>query len=493
MIYNANASRLLLGCLCIEPTLCHDGKHKLNKDDFIGNEFHLRLWQAINHLSSHGAKVIDAIDIYSTCVGNDAIKAVFDNNDTKGFIDTIKQLAKVANYDRYFDEVKKCSLLNRYKDNGFDISPFEADAEKHTIEEIVAYYDERQQKIKAAYYADKEVKEVKAGDDWENVKESFKTSPMYGASTFSKLMNEAARGWVRGQLMVHSCASGSGKTTLGLYNLALICCPKIWSDDAQDYIDNPCYQHCGGLFIQYELDIDRELTPKLLASISGVPCYNILDNRYNEGEEARVDKAIEILHESNIRFVTMPSYTIPMLETYIRQYANLYDCKYVVMDYISENMALSNEMASGSKTAVRTDQVLAAVAACLKNLAVELNVAIMSFTQTNAKIKGDEEYDASVISGSMAIQNTCDICGAIAKLRKKEEEVVEMMKDSGKFNVDIPPNRVATLFKMRFSKYPQGSKLYFNLDLNTGKVVDCFATYPDGKPLDMAKLTLTYS
>lgn len=492
MIYDANSARLALGCMMIEPPLCHDGKHKFNKSDFEANEFHLRLWQAIVHLASHGAKDISAIDIYNVCDTNAAVSELFDTNNLKDFVETVKQLARINNFDLYYDSVKKCSLLNNYKSNGFDISPFEGDYERHSIEEIVTYYDTIQQKIKSNYYADKEVEEVKAGDGMEDVLASFESDPLYGATTFSKYLNEAVRGWVRGQLTVFTVPSGIGKTSLGLDNAVLIGCPRIWSDEANAYVDNPCYQHCAVMYAQWELDTRRELTPKILASISHVPCFSILDNNYAEGEKERVAEAINILHESEIYLVKIPNYTIPMLETYVRQYANLHSVRYVVLDYIAESVALTNEYASGSKTAVRTDQVLLGVAGCLKNLATELNVGVLSWTQASNNINSQDNMDSSVIAGAKAIQNVCDVAGVITKLTKKDEETAQLMADGGKFDTTKMPNRIIHTYKVRFGKHPQGLKIWGYADLNTGIWYDCFCTTIDNKPYSMPKLTLTY-
>lgn len=495
MTYNSQASRLFLGCLMQSPTLVKDERFNISKNDFAPNEFHLRLYQAIDNLAKHGAKDIDAIDLYGIAEDYTDIKSLFDTNDLKGFVSTVKELANTENIDLYYNDIRKTTLLREYENNGFDISRFEDNVSNVSIKDIVDYYDTKQSKIKNDFYRNEKIEEVKAGDNWESVKESFKTDPMYGASSFSTYLNEITRGFIRGQLTIYSAVSGSGKTTIGLYQLVKVCCKRIWSFEDNQYIDNPCYQHSGGLYIQYELDIQRELTPKILASISGVPTYNILDNNYQEGEEERVDEAIKILHKSEIYFVTMPNYTITLLQEYIKRYTTLYGVNYIVMDYISETLALANEYASGSKTSVRTDQVLAGVAGTLKNLATKFNCAILSFTQTNANATNSqtESFDAGVISGSRAIQNCTDICGVIAPIRKSEQEIADMMSDSGKFNSEKMPNRIIHLFKMRFSKYPQSTKVWINLDLNTGRIAECFCTTSDNKPISVPKLNLIWS
>ena len=94
-MYDAQSARLLLGALLIKPTFILDEKYPLNKADFSANEFHQRLYQAINALAKKGCQSVSAIDVYNLCRNNSTVKRVFDDNDLSGFIDTIKQLVNL--------------------------------------------------------------------------------------------------------------------------------------------------------------------------------------------------------------------------------------------------------------------------------------------------------------------------------------------------------------------------------------------------------------
>ena len=54
-------------------------------------------------------------------------------------------------------------------------------------------------------------------------------------------------------------------------------------------------------------------------------------------------------------------------------------------------------------------------------------------------------------------------------------------------------NRVLHLYKMRFSQVEQGIKIYFNLDLNTGRTKDCFVTSKFDSPIQLTKTRLVYA
>lgn len=491
MLYDVNSARLCLGALLIKPVIALDDKYPLDKSDFSENLFHTRLYQAIAALAKHGFQSISAMDCYNLCKNNAEVKSVFDANNLCDFIDAIKQLANPDNFSAYWKNVRKCSLLRAYSKSGFDVSKFENSIEKYGIQEILDYYDGLAINIRKRFYQDKSTSEIHAGDGFEAVKERFKEEPAYGATTFSRYLNTAARGWQTGRLSLYGAVSGSGKTSIALYNLALVCCPELWDYEKKCFAPNPCYQHKAGLLLQYELNAQEELTPKLIGSISGVATYNILDGRYANGEEERVDRAIQILHESNIYLVTMPSFTNDKLKACIKEYATLHDVSYVVFDYVSQQSAVSSDIAKKNGVATRSDQVLSDIVANLKDIAIENNVAIMTFSQTNAAVNSQEILDAGCLAGSRAMQDKLDVGGIIMPLRRQEKEIVDMMMDAGK--CDIAPNRITHLFKVRFGHQIQHLRIWGNLDLNTGKWMDCWCTNSDNQPYEMQRTKLVYS
>ena len=491
-VYDSQAARLCLGAMLIKPSFALSDKFPLTKQDFEPQIFHLRLYQAIAALAKRGAQSISAMDCYTLCANNAEVKRVFDDNSLTDFIDTIKQIVSVDNFELYWTGVRKATLLREYAKAGFDISRFESEPEKHSIQEILDYYDGLAINIRKQFYQDKSTRELRAGDGFEEIKERFKTEPAFGATTFSRYLNTAARGWQQGQLTMHGAVSGSGKTGVALYNAALVACPELWDDDAGCYQPNPCYQHKAALFIQYELNDQEELTPKLIGSISGVPTYHLLNGNYDDGEEERVDKAIEILHDSNIYFVTMPSFTNDKLKACIKEYATLHDVGYVVFDYVSQQSTVSSDIAKKNGVATRSDQVLSDIVSNLKDIAVENNVAILTFCQTNAAVNNQEILDAGCLAGSRAMQDKLDVGGIIMPLRRQEKEVADMMIENASYQGEHP-NRIVHLFKVRFGNQIQHLKIWGKLDLNTGRWTDCWCTDADNKPYDMTRTRLVYS
>ena len=166
-----------------------------------------------------------------------------------------------------------------------------------------------------------------------------------------------------------------------------------------------------------------------MASISVVPGFSILSGRYEEGEEERVDEAIKILHESKLYIVTMPNYTVDLIESYVKDYVVNKQVSYVCYDYITESSSVSSNIAKKNGVSTRSDQVLAAIASKLKDLAVEYNIAVLSFTQVSDNVHDRDVLDSSVAAGSRAIQNKADVAGVIMPLRRKEQEIADMMME----------------------------------------------------------------
>lgn len=475
----------------IKPSLALSEKWPLTKQDFQPQQFHLRIWQAVVALAKRGASEISAIDCYNLCKNNAEVKRIFDDSNLTDFIDAIKQVVNVDNFSVYWEAIRKNTLLRAYEQAGFPVDRFGQDIEKYSIEDIVQYYDGQQIAIKKEFYKDKDIDELKAGDGFEQVKENFKSEPLFGATTFSRYLNTAARGWIPGQLSIYSVGSGVGKSTLGLANLVWVCCPRIYDEKQGQYISNPCYQHKAGLYIQFEMAGDTEVTPKIVATISGVPCFNILNGHYESGEEDRVDEAIRILHESNLYIVSMPNYTVDLIESYVKDYVINKNVGYVCYDYIVESSSVSSDLAKKNGVATRSDQVLSGIASKLKDLAVEYNVAMLTFTQVNGNASTQEILDSGVAAGSRAIQNKADVAGVILPLRKQEQEIADMVCSSNPGMAK--PTRCLHLYKMRFSSEEQGIKIYFNLDLNTGRTEDCFVTTKYNQPYNMSKTSLVYA
>lgn len=503
-IYNNSITDRLLACLIQKPEIILETKYKLDKAEFEPNKFHQILYIVIYNLVQSGCKTCSLLDINSFLECYKAQYEVFKNNNGNQYIETITELTDVENFDSYYASFKKLSCLRTYRGLGFDISKY-WDFEKtdgdnleninnYNIEDIINNFDAMQVKVVKDYYPkQRDMEETKAGDGLVELKALLEQEPMYGSSFPSELMNSITRGLMNGQLTCISAPTGVGKTTVAVGMMCKICATKLWDDNIKKFVDNPCRTKNGGLYCQFELDNETELSLKFLAYISGVSCAKILDGVYSEEESKRVDEAIGILKESNIHLAYMPNFTKRLIEETIKDKVLNYGVDFVVWDYIQECAALNGEMnRENGGVGLRPDQVLANLSDFLKLMARTYNVPLLTSTQTNANLGTMESIGSESIAGSRAVANKLDIGGVFLPIRPRERKVMEELEQEiGNRGFNLPhPTHIIHFYKVRFGSYPQNCKLWINVDLGTGRVKDCFVTTWNNELIKVPKTKL---
>lgn len=483
MPYDHNSSRLALGCMMIQPSLCLSDKYPLDRSDFEPTPFHMRLYQAIVALAKRGAGSVSAMDCYSLCKNNAEVKAMFDANSLADFIDAVKQLAVLDNYEMYWSGIRKASLLRSYSKAGFDIGKFETEPEKYSMDEIVGYYEAQLASVNKRFYVNPNREEYVAGSDFHKTKERWKESPDYGPSFQSPYLNAINRG-ISG-LILRAGKSGGGKTVLSIGDICKICCTEYWDFGKQAFVKNksrigPC------LFINTEMDMRKELDPLMIAWISGVSRGKIKDGYYEGDEEARVDYADKVLAESQLYIVDDPLFTTKSLTNTIKEYANLKGIKAACFDYIQNNGIVASEIANESKIAQREDMVLLALTDRLKQVQRMCNIPVLTGVQTNGQEDGMKYPTEACLAGAKSQVRKTD--GTVVMLPPKpdEEELFEMAKNNPSMNIpaDVKCNNVTHIIKGRNSRFPKHIKIFQTISYGTARSRDWFATDKNGNQVD---------
>ncbi len=97
----------------------------------------------------------------------------------------------------------------------------------------------------------------------------------------------------------------------------------------------------------------------------------------------------------------MPNPTIELVKTIVRENVLMHDIEYVFYDYIFISPSLLNEFKGFN---LRNDEILLMFSTALKDLAVELNVFVMSSTQVNSNADNNQNIrNESTIAGSRSI------------------------------------------------------------------------------------------
>ena len=319
----------------------------------------------------------------------------------------------------FYNNVKKFSILRKYKENGFDITKFydESKAEDGEleklgnikVEDIIDYYDGIQCKIKRDFSVNNDIEEYIAGSDFAETKEQFKEEPLCGASFQSEHLNTICRGMYG--FILRAAKSGGGKTTLSLGDLCNVTCTKYWDKKEQKFVVNKA-RVGSSLFINTEMDLRKEVDLIIISWISDVSRGHIMDGKYEGDEEWRVDEANKILAESELYIVDDPKFTTKSLTAIIRDYAINKKIKNCCFDYVQNNGYVSKELANETKVPQREDMVLLTLTDRLKQVQRETGIGLISAVQTN----GNEDLmayptEAVLAGGKSQVRKTdCTMC-----------------------------------------------------------------------------------
>lgn len=470
----------------------------MTKEDFYskitedGARFHSILYVATKQLALNGCKEINAVDIGTFLQNYPVQLECCEDNDYISFIDSAKELGGLNNFEYNYTVVRKYSLLRSCRDAGFNINEIYDEEDEYkfsaiSLEDITNFFEGRLAKICKDYNTTKRLLEYRAGENFEYNKEDFKKEPLIGSSFQSEYLNGIFRGMYGFGL--RSANSGGGKTALSVGDLCKACAMEYYDEETETFVINKS-RAGAGLFINTEMDLERELEPIFIAWISGVPRNHILDGKYEKGEEERVDYAGKVLRDSEIYLVDDPDFTIKSLTSTIADYALNKNVKTVVFDYIASTPALQAEVTAQTKVPQREDMILLALTDKLKQVSRKYDVCLLSGTQLNAKESEIKQVDETCLMSGKGTIRKCDYCIIMTYPTKSELEMINLLCEKKGFGNKIKPNAVMNIIKARSGKYPKYIKVFQYVDLGTGRSKDLCCTYRDNTPIKVEKLVI---
>ena len=484
---NKQAIREVLGSLLQEPSLIRE--YKIVQNDFP-ETFHKLIFAAINNLYKNGAEEIDAVAIDEYLSHYETQYQVFIKNEGVSFLEKIQEMALQSNFKYYYDQLKKFSLLRSYVEYGISVEEFfdpdeinpeviekqRKQLDEYTIQDIINHYKKKHSRVIAPFLNTEGQDSKKAGIGGHEQKEKWKQDTAWGIGYASAYLTTALHGIRKRRFNIKSAGTGVGKTRTSIADIGYACSPYYYDKSLDKWCENPNGKSNGGLYIGTEMELLEEIDPILWAYIADVPQDHIEFNLYEDGEEERVDKAIDILeHEANIWFEYVPEYDANTLEEIIETHKLEHDIEYVWFDYISATVELNSEYAAESKTkmVVREDQVLANLSKKLKNFTRKFDVSIDSFTQVTGDFKNEANRDQTIVRGAKAIIDKAD--GAMIAMPPTEKELKKIEPITRELINKPTPNLVYSLYKNRGGKWNK-IKIWLYIDYSTMRVHDLFVT-----------------
>lgn len=427
---------------------------------------------------------------------------MFENEKNTEWLNQICEDSNYANYEYYYNKIRKLSLLRSYMKEGIDVTDIldmeeidhiiikqqQEKFEIMTLIEIQQYFDKKNIIVKQRFFIKDEKSSRKAGDNAEELRNQIKENPCYGFGLESEYLNTITRGALGGKFFIETMDSGMGKTRRAIKRLVNICAPYVWDYKNKTFIKNPNGQNNSGLYIGTEMEVYEELEPMIWAFISGVEEYKIRKNTLTSEEDERVDRAVQIAKDTNIFLEDEENYDLAFLWNTVERYSLDSNIKVLAIDYLELTSGLISEYAQLTRgMSVREDQVLLNLSANVKNMSKRYNLTTFGFTQTTDEARRDGVRDQRAVKGARSLPNKADVGITAFEPTKKELELVEpLIKKSHGLNKTIIPNVCSTIYKNRGGEI-KNVKVWQYQNLGNMQVIDLFCTNNNYEPIAIDK------
>ena len=480
----------IIGCLMKRPQLLSE----IDKYSFVLTDFPSRfersIYLAIEGLYRNGATKIQPIDIENFLEADPVSAKVFkDKNGIEYLLDTI-ELSEVDNFGFYYNRFKMFNLLKDLKKQGFDIEEFYCeDLTNPKAEEINRNFNMLSPKlitdtvrkkllgVESKYETTDEIEIESAAKGMQDLIDQFGVANEIGVPVQGNIYNQVIDGAKKGTLTIRSAASGVGKTRNAVADACYLAYPFRYNGLTESWEQEGNNQRV--LFIVTEQRF-KEVRTMILAYLTDINATRFKYADFSDRERAIINQAIHLMNkfEENLILVKMPNPTIELVKTIVRENCIIHNIGYVFYDYIFIGPSLLNEFKG---FALRNDEVLLMFATALKDLAVELDVAMFTSTQLNAK--GDDNKDIrneGSLAGGRSTINKADNGAIMARPTKEELEVLKPLYED---NIEKKPNLVTDIFKVRSGEWTQ-VRIWSDMNLGTLRKKDLFITDSRMDPIE---------
>ena len=470
----------IIGALMKHPQyLSETDKYNLTPDDFY-YRLDKYIFVAIDSLYRNGAERIQPIDVENFLNTNESARVVFAQLKGIEYLQDAEYLSEDANFPYYYKKLKKFNLLETFKKKGFNIDDFYVEDaitpaalainekfETLDIDDIVNAIKSKLLGVEREFIQNDTTETVNVFDGIQEILDEANEKTDVGIPLQGEIFNEVCAGARKGIFVLRSAGSGTGKTRQAVGDACYIAFPFRYEESQKKWIQIGSGKKV--LFIATEQNA-KEIQKMILAYLTGFNETKFRYGGFTEEELIIIKQALYVLemYQDNFFIVRMPNPTIELVKTIVRENVLIHDIEYVFYDYIHISPSLLAEFKGYN---LRNDEVLLMFSTALKDLAVELNIFMMSSTQLNAK--GDDNSNIrneASLSGSRSIINKADI-GAIMARPTKEE--LDFLHTEG--GVSFAPTMVTDIYKVRAGEWNQ-VRIWSDVNLGNLRKTDLFVT-----------------
>lgn len=470
----------IIGSLMKHPQfLSESDKYNLTPDDFF-YKLDKYIFVAIDSLYRNGAERIQPIDVENFLATNENAKLIFAQQKGIEYLQDADYLSEENNFLYYYKKLKKFNLLESLKDIGIDISDFyveepldlkSIETNKHfeelDIDDIVTKVKQKVLTVEREFIQNDTTETSNVYEGIEDIIEEAVEQADVGAPIQGEIFNEVCAGARKGIFVLRSGGSGVSKTRQAVGDACYLAFPF-----RRDEISGKWVQEGNNkkvLFIATEQSA-KEIQKMILAYLTGFNETKFRYGGFTPEEEVIIKQALWIMktYQDNFFIVRMPNPTIELVKTIVRENVLMHDIEYVFYDYLFICPSLLNEFKGFN---LRNDEILLMFSTALKDLAVELNIFMMSSTQVNANADDNRNIrNEASLAGSRSIINKADI-GAIMARPTKEE--LDLLKSEDQ--TMVLPNIVTDIFKVRSGEWNQ-VRIWSDVNLGNLRKKDLFVT-----------------
>ena len=478
----------IIGCLMQRPQLLSEiDKYVLVTGDF-STRFEKYIFSAIRGLYQQGATHIEPIDVANFLEADDTAKRTFDNQNGIEYLQDVVEFSSVENFGYYYNRLKKINLLRDLKKQGFDVSDFyDEDLTSIRANEINARFEELTTKdicdeikkkvlhLESDYVKTGEVEVRRAVDGMRDFIKELDETVSVGPPVQGHIYNQIISGAERGALTIRSGGSGTGKTRTAIADACYLAYPIRYDSAKKEWVQ---IGSCEKVLFVITEQTFPQINKMILAYLSDINDSRFKLGHFTPEEEERLDKAVSIMEQfsENFTIVKIPAPSIEMTKVMIRENCLTKNISCVFFDYIFINPELLKEFRGAT---LRNDELLLLFSTALKDLAVELNVAMFTSTQVNAAADDNKNIrnEASLAGGRSTI-NKADNGAIMARPTNEELEGLQELTD--RYGT---PNIVTDIFKVRSGEWTQ-VRVWSLVNLGTMKKKDLFITDSRLEPID---------
>ena len=472
----------IFGCIMQQPDLLSEVEnYSLIPSDFESS-FEKYIFMSLANLHREGAECITVIDIDSYLAEKPHIHEIFSKYNGIEYLQDALEMAEISNFNYYYNKLKKYNAIKDLQELGYNTNLIYPDGDMLSE----ADYKKREEfdnlsitdifgKIKAdisdaeAKYGCSAAKTVKASDNIRELIERLQTTPEVGAPCQGDIFNTITRGARKGKFYLLSALSGGSKTRTMVGNGCYIAYPIRFDSRLQRWVNTGSCEKV--LYVGTE-QVYEEIQTMILAYLTDINEEIILNGQYTEQQAELIEKAIKIMDAYSDNFIIsqLPEPNLAQVKTHLRKYCLREGCEYVFYDYIFATPSLLNEFRD---LAIRPDVALRMLSTLLKDLAVELDVFVMSATQITGNVEFKQGYirNYMLLRDSKSIPDKADFAAIKAKVLPEELNLLEdICREIGAY-----PNQVTDVYKMRRGRFVD-VRIWSLTDLGTLRTKDLFIT-----------------